>query len=92
MLRKKICFQASTKKSRKRLRVYTLPSVGRSPPPETLGKTNTHKGQWEVNRTDAYGPLPKGEDFLVVIDRYLRIPEVEIVRSTKASFAVPKLD
>ena len=41
---------------------------------------------------DFYGPLPSGEHLLVVIDRYSRYPEVEIVRSTKASSVIPKLD
>ena len=50
------------------------------------------EGQWEVAHTDFYGPLPTGEYLLVVIDRYSRFPEVEIVRSTKASTVIPKLD
>ena len=40
---------------------------------------------------DSSGPLPCG-DLLLVIDRYSRYPEVEIVRSTKSSVAIPKLD
>ena len=39
-----------------------------------------------------YGPLPSGDYLLVVIDRYSRFPEVEIVKSTKASVVIPKLD
>ena len=39
-----------------------------------------------------YGPLPYGEYLLVLIDCYSRYLEVEIVRSTKASFVIPKLD
>ena len=41
---------------------------------------------------DFYGPLPSGEFLLVVIDRYSRSPEEEVVRSTKASCVIPKLD
>ena len=41
---------------------------------------------------DFYGPLPSGDYLLVVIDRYSRFPEVEIVKSTKASIVIPKLD
>ena len=41
---------------------------------------------------DFYGPLPTGEYILVAIDRYSRYPEVEVVRSTKASTVIPKLD
>ncbi len=41
---------------------------------------------------DFYGPLPGGEYLLVLIDRYSRFPEVEIVKSTKASVIILKLD
>ena len=41
---------------------------------------------------DFYGSLPSGDYLLVVIDRYSRSPEEGVVRSTKASCVVPKLD
>ncbi len=41
---------------------------------------------------DFYGPLPSGEYLHVLIDRYSRFLEVEIVKSTKASVIIPKLD
>ena len=41
---------------------------------------------------DFYGPLPSNEYLLVVIDRYSRFPDVEIMHSTKASAVIPKLD
>ena len=50
------------------------------------------KSQWEVLNIDFYGPLLTGEYLLVVIDRYSRFPEVEIVSCTKASVVIPKLD
>ena len=67
-------------------------AVGKLPPPEPLGTTKMPDGPWEVVHTDFYGPLPTGEYLLVVIDRYSRFPEVEVVRSTKASTVIPKLD
>ena len=39
-----------------------------------------------------YRPLPTGEYLLVAMNRYSRYPEVEVVRSTKASTVIPKLD
>ena len=39
-----------------------------------------------------FGPLPSGEYLLVIVDRYSQYPEVEIIRSTKASTVIPKLD
>ena len=41
---------------------------------------------------DFYRPLPSNEYLLVVIDRYSRFPDVEIVHSIKASAVIPKLD
>ena len=39
------------------------------------------------------GPLPSGEYLMVVIDKYSRFPEVEIVTSTSARSTIPpKLD
>lgn len=37
-------------------------------------------------------PLPSSEYLLVVVDRYSRFSEVEIVHSTRASVVIPKLD
>ena len=50
------------------------------------------KGPQEKVHIDFQGPLPSRDYLLVVKDRYSRFPEVEIVRSTKASVMIPKLD
>ncbi len=47
---------------------------------------------WRTVHVDFYGPLPTSEYLLVVVDRYSRFPEVEIVHSTRASTVIPKLD
>ena len=47
---------------------------------------------WSTLMIDFYGPLPSGEYLLVLIHRYSRFPEVEIVKSTKASVIILKLD
>lgn len=49
-------------------------------------------GPWKTLNLDFYGPLHSGEYLLVAIDRYSRFPEVEVLKSTKASVAIPKLD
>jgi hypothetical protein len=59
-------------------------AVGKSLPQEPLSGTTVH--------IDFYGPLPTGEYLLVAMNRYSRYPEVEVVRSTKASTVIPKLD
>ena len=67
-------------------------AVGNQPPPEPLHLQEMPKGPWEKIHIDFYGPLPSGDYLLVVIDRYSRFPEVEIVQTTKASVVIPKLD
>lgn len=47
---------------------------------------------WKVLHVDFYGPLPSNDYLLVVIDSYSRFPEGEVVRSTKASVVISKLD
>ena len=67
-------------------------AVGKQTTPEPLAMTDMPTGPWEIVHLDFYGPLPSGDYLLVVIDRYSRFPEVEIVQSTKASAVIPKLD
>ena len=52
-------------------------------PPSTL---------WKELGMDFLGPLPSGEDLIVVLDEYSRFPEVEIVISTSARSTIPKLN
>ena len=54
--------------------------------------TDMPTGPWETVHLEFYGPLPSGEYLLVAIDRYSRFPEVEIVKSPKASVVIPKLE
>ena len=67
-------------------------AVAKLKPPEPLSMTDMPKVPWQALHVDFYGPLPAGEYLLVVIDRYSRYPEVEIVSSTKASVVISKLD
>ena len=67
-------------------------AVSQANPPEPVKLSEMPNGPWEKVHMDFYGPLPSGEQLLVVIDRYSRFPEVEIVKSTKASIVIPKLD
>ena len=67
-------------------------SVGKPNPPEPLYMTEMPSAPWHKINIDFFGPLPSGDLLLVVIHRYSRYPEVEIVRSTKSSVLIPKLD
>ena len=67
-------------------------AVGRSPPPEPIKQAEMPKAPWEILHIDFCGPLPSNDYLLVLIDRYSRYPEVEVIRSTKAACVIPKLD
>ncbi len=93
LIREKIWFPKIDKMVKDTIdRCIPCQAVGKPSPPEPLSMTEMPKGQWETLHLDFYGPLPSGEYLLVAIDRYSRYPEVEIVRSTKASTVIPKLD
>ena len=47
---------------------------------------------WEKLDMDFWGPLTSGEHLLVMIDKYSRYPEVEIVQGTSAEAVVPHID
>ena len=59
---------------------------------EPIINTEMPERPWDTLYMDFCGPLPSGNYLLVVIDRYCRFPEVDVVRSTKASSVIPKLD
>ncbi len=93
LIREKIWFPNIDKMVKETIdNCITYQAVGKSPPQEPISGTTTPKGPWETVHIDFYGPLPTGEYLLVAIDRYSRYPEVEVVRSTKASTVIPKLD
>ena len=47
---------------------------------------------WAKLAVDFWGPLPSDEYLLVMIDKYSRYPEVEIVSGTSAKAVVPHID
>ncbi len=67
-------------------------AVGQPNPHEPITTTCMPKHPWTTLHVDFYGPLPTKEYLLVVIVRYSRFPEVEVVYSTRASAVIPKLD
>ena len=69
-------------------RCIACQATSRPNPSEPLAMTDMPNGPWEMVHKDFKGPLPSGEHLLVVTDRYSRFPEVEIVKSTKASSVI----
>ena len=59
---------------------------------EPLKMTKMPNAPWEKLHLDFKGPLPGGKYLLVVIDRYSRYPEVEIITSTNAKTVIRKLN
>ncbi|XP_046862897.1 uncharacterized protein K02A2.6-like [Xenia sp. Carnegie-2017] len=50
------------------------------------------EGPWQTIHADFYGPLPTGQYIIVLIDKYSRYPEAEIISSTSAKALIPKID
>ena len=73
-------------------RCIPFQSVGKPNPPQPLTMSKMPDAPLDRVHVDFSGPLPSGEYLLVVIGRYSRYPEVEIIRSTKASVVISKLD
>ena len=93
LVREKIWFPGNDSLVKKTIAKCRLcQSVGKPSPPEPLHMTEMPSAPWHKINIDFLGPLPPGDLLLVVIDRYSRYPEVEIVRSTKSSVVIPKLD
>ena len=49
-------------------------------------------GSWQIIHADFYGPLPTGQYIIVLIDKYSRYPETEIINNTSTKTLIPKLD
>ena len=60
--------------------------------PEPLQASTLPTRPWNVVHINFCGPFPTGELILVVIDTYSKFLEVEIIQSTSARAAIPKLD
>ena len=67
-------------------------STGPTNPPEPLQTPEMADGPWQTIPADFYGPLPTGQCIIVLIDKYSRYPEAEIINSTSAKCLIPKVD
>ncbi|XP_065058440.1 uncharacterized protein K02A2.6-like [Rhopilema esculentum] len=93
LLREKVWFPAIDEMVKKTIdSCIACQAVGQAAPPEPMQPSDMPSGPWEKLHIDFCGPLPSNEYLLVVVDRYSRYPEVEVVKSTKASCVIPKLD
>ena len=59
---------------------------------EPMQITDMPGGAWRNLSMDFLGPLPSGEELMVLVDEYSRFPIVEIIRSVSANTVIPVLD
>ncbi|CAB3992629.1 Retrovirus-related Pol poly from transposon [Paramuricea clavata] len=93
LLREKIWFPRIDQQAEEMIK-YCLPCQAANPESklELLKMSPLPLGPWQNVAADFYDPLPTGQTLMVVIDEYSRFVEVEIVSSTSAAAAIPKLD
>ena len=65
--------------------------VGQFSPPEPMQRVEPPTGPWQDVAADLMGPMPSGENLLVVVDYYSRYYEVVVMRSTTTSKIVEAL-
>ena len=66
--------------------------VGAAQVPEPTVRTKFPDGPWEDLAIDLMGPLPNGENILVVVDYYSRFFEVAIMKSTTSDKVILELE
>ena len=59
---------------------------------EPMQMSDMPGGAWRNLSMDFLGPLPSGEELMVLVDEYSRFPIVEIIRSVSANTVIPVLD
>ena len=94
LLTEKIWYPNMNKKVREMIEgCSSCQSVGISNPVETMMITPTEGIPWYHKGLDFLGPIPNSHQYLlVVIYRYTKFPEVEIVHSTSIQAIIPQLD
>ncbi len=86
LLREKVWFPGIDKITKDTVeKCIPCQATGKANPPEPINMTSMPEAPWDMVHIDFFGPVPTGEYLLVVIDRYSRFPEVDIVNSTKTS-------
>ena len=59
--------------------------------PEPMARADAPSGPWQDCAADILGPLPSGENLLVIMDYYSRYFEVVILRSTTSTKVIVSL-
>ena len=95
LLREKVWFPSIDRMAQERIK-NCIPcqaaTQGTMPKPEPLEMTPLPKAPWSEIAIDFLGPFPLGKVLLVVIDEFIRFPEVEILHSRTGNAVIPKFD
>jgi hypothetical protein len=59
---------------------------------QPIKRTKLPAKAWLELAMDFFGPIPNGNELLVLMDKFSRMPVVEEVKTTAADFVLPKLD
>jgi len=59
---------------------------------EPIKSTNMPCAAWEHLCMDFFGPLPNGNELMVVMDEFSRLPVVEEIKTTASEHVIPALD
>lgn len=72
-------------------RCHGCTMVAAPPPPEPLRRTELPNAPWEHIAMDFLGPLPSGNNLLVVVDYFSRFIEVEIMTKIDSAETIKRL-
>jgi hypothetical protein len=59
---------------------------------EPIKSTNLPSAAWEHLCMDFFGPLPNGNELMVLMDKFSRLPVVEEIKTTASEHVIPALD
>ncbi len=93
LIREKIWFPFINKFTQEQIE-HCLPcrATGQASSKEPMASNILPPLQWHTLKTDFKGPLPSGDNLLIVYDCCSRFPEVDLSKSTSASAVVPKFN
>ena len=92
-LRTKVCWPGMDRDAEKLCaECYGCQLVTKHVPPPPVKPTPMPQRPWEDLALDILGPLPSGENLLVLVDYHSRWIEVNVVRATTSKIIIQRLD
>ena len=92
-LKTKVCWPEMDRDTKKLCaECYGCQLVTKHVPPPPVKPTPMPQRPWEDLALDILGPLPSGENLLVLVDYHSRWIEVDVVRATTSKIIIQRLD